>query len=334
MTTADTTTERPLYWRLWRSVPRELLFLLLGLPLAVVAFGTTVALFWTAVGSLFTFILGVVFLLGAMYVARAFGWLELRRLEFAGMPRIAEPVWVQREPGFWSWLKSMFGNGHYWLYLLYTSITNFVVTVVSWTLTLVWLGALFGPLGYLFWDRGFISVPGASSHIELIVTVVAMPVALATLPLLTHGLTLLHHYQSRLLLGAFTSDELRKQVGTLTESRGAAISAEGHSLRRLERDIHDGPQQRLVRLQMDLAAADRQLDVDPAKARVLIGEAMVQSREALEELRALSRGFAPPLLLDRGLVAALEGAAARSAIPTRVEGSLAHPIPQEIERNA
>jgi signal transduction histidine kinase len=117
---------------------------------------------------------------------------------------------------------------------------------------------------------------------------------------------------------------------------GAAISAEGHSLRRLERDIHDGPQQRLVRLQMDLAAADRQLDADPERARGLIAEAMEQSREALEELRALSRGFAPPILLDRGLIAALESAAVRSTVPTRVVSELPDgtELPQEIERNA
>jgi signal transduction histidine kinase len=118
-------------------------------------------------------------------------------------------------------------------------------------------------------------------------------------------------------------------------SRGAAIAAEGHSLRRLERDIHDGPQQRLVRLQMDLAAAERQLDTDPKKARGLITEAMAQSKEALEELRSLSRGFAPPLLLDRGLVAALESAADRSAVPVKIVDELGGAtLPQEIERNA
>ena len=137
---------------------------------------------------------------------------------------------------------------------------------------------------------------------------------------------------ARGVLAAFKSDALLKEVADLTDSRGAAISAEGHSLRRLERDIHDGPQQRLVRLQMDLAAAERQLDTDPEKARGLIAEAMEQSKEALEELRALSRGFAPPILLDRGLVAALESAADRAAIPTRVmserysPGALVEPL--------
>ncbi len=124
-----------------------------------------------------------------------------------------------------------------------------------------------------------------------------------TLPFITRGLTSLHNLVARGMLCAFRSEALKREVATLAESRSAAVSAEGTALRRLERDIHDGPQQRLVRMQMDLAAADRQLAQDPDAARTLIAEALQQSKDALDELRALSRGFAPPILLDRGLVA-------------------------------
>jgi signal transduction histidine kinase len=156
------------------------------------------------------------------------------------------------------------------------------------------------------------------------------------LPFITRGLTTMHWGIARVVLGAWKSEALGQQVRDLSDARGAASSAEGHSLRRLERDIHDGPQQRLVRLQMDLAAAERQLDEDPAKARALIAEAMQQSKDALEELRSLSRGFAPPILLDRGLVAALESAATRSPIPTTVTNLLPNglDLSEEIERNA
>ena len=71
------------------------------------------------------------------------------------------------------------------------------------------------------------------------------------------------------------------------------MQAEASTLRRLERDLHDGPQQRLVRLTMDLEATSRRLDDDPDKARPLLDEAIAQSREALAELRALSRGHRP-----------------------------------------
>lgn len=332
MTTTTETTTRALYWRLWAGVPRELIFLLLGLPIAVAAFLVTQTLFWSGVGSLFTFIVGVLCVVGAMYVARGLGWFELRRLEAARMPAIAEPVWRQREPGFWGWLRAMFGNGHYWLYLLYTAVTNFIVTLITWSLTVVWLAFIIGGATFWLWAE---QAGAAGDTRRMLFSILAGIVALASLPLLTRGLTLVHYYQSKLLLGAFASDSLRLQVGDLEVSRGAALSAEGHSLRRLERDIHDGPQQRLVRLQMDLAAADRQLATDPEKARELIAEAMAQSKDALDELRALSRGFAPPMLLDRGLVAALESAAARSTVPTRVVSELGEVVlPPEVERAA
>ena len=87
---------------------------------------------------------------------------------------------------------------------------------------------------------------------------------------------------------------------------------------------------------LDLAAAERKLDSDPDAARRLLAEARDQASDALEELRALSRGFAPPILLDRGLVAALDSAAARSVIPARVEGTLPadRALSPELERNA
>ncbi len=109
--------------------------------------------------------------------------------------------------------------------------------------------------------------------------------------------------------------ELRRQITGLQEQKQAAVSAEATALRRLERDIHDGPQQRLVRLAMDLGRARQQLDTDPQAARATIEEALGQTRETLDELRALSRGIAPPILTDRGLSSALAALGARSPVP-------------------
>jgi len=358
-TPMTTATESPSlvrrYGRMWKLVPRELGFLVLTLPIALAGFITTLTLFSTGVGTIVTFFIGVFLLIVALYVSRGFGTLELVRLQWAGRPRIESPQWPDATSrGFWGWLKSLLGSGHYWLYLLHTMVINFVVSLATWVVTIVWVSAAFSGVSYLIWeyslpDRGgewyfvtrfvddsaFGGTPFGTVVEILIVTLLGLLFA-ATLPFVTRGLVMLHDLIARGTLGAFASDGLRTQVGDLEASRGAAISAEGHSLRRLERDIHDGPQQRLVRLQMDLAAADRQLDNDPAAARTLIAEAMQQSKDALEELRALSRGFAPPILLDRGLVAALESAAVRSAIPVRVSSDLpdGFDLPQEIERNA
>ncbi|HEY9497650.1 MAG TPA: sensor domain-containing protein [Terrimesophilobacter sp.] len=347
------------YPQLWRRVPRELGFLLLAMPIATVGYGLTIALFSAGVGTLITFFLGVFLLAGLLYVSRAFGTLELVRLEWAGRPAITRPEWVL-ERGFWGWMRSLFSNGHYWLYALHTMIVNYVVSLVTWTITVVWVSVGLGGVSYWFWERfipegnnqwflsrwlfevfGDRGVNWRASGIDFngldnLLQFALGLLCLATLPFLTRGFVLLHHAIARGMLGAFKSETLKQKVVDLSASRGAAISAEGHSLRRLERDIHDGPQQRLVRLQMDLASAERQLDVDPSAARGLLAEARKQSQEALDELRALSRGFAPPILLDRGLVAALESLAARSTIPVAVVNTIddAVQLPQEIERNA
>lgn len=97
------------------------------------------------------------------------------------------------------------------------------------------------------------------------------------------------------------------------------MSAEAIALRRLERDIHDGPQQRLVRLAMDLGRAQQQWDTNPEAARQITAEALVQTQETLNELRALSRGIAPPILTDRGLPAALAALAARNTVEVELD---------------
>src|SRR6266540_490353 len=111
---------------------------------------------------------------------------------------------------------------------------------------------------------------------------------------------------------------VRDRIAVLEEQRAAAVSAEAAALRRLERDIHDGPQQRLVRLALDLGRAQRQLDNDPDAVRRTLDEALALTRETLDELRALSRGIAPPVLVDRGLPSALAALAGRSTVPVEL----------------
>ncbi|MFC6154242.1 sensor histidine kinase [Nocardioides yefusunii] len=113
------------------------------------------------------------------------------------------------------------------------------------------------------------------------------------------------------------------RVRRADEARAAAQSAEAVALRRLERDIHDGPQQRLVRLGMDLGRAKRLQTTDPERAELILDDALRQARDTLDELRSLSRGIAPPLLVDRGLGVALDELAARSAVPV----TMTHAVP-------
>lgn len=355
--TARPVASRPLYLRLWATVPREALYLLVTFPIAVVVFGVTIGLFSAAAGTIVTFFLGVFFLIGALYVSRGAGTVDRALLEFAGRPRIPAPDWRDdtARTGFLGWLKSLFGNIHYWLHLVWAMIVNFVVSTVSFTLIVTWIAVALGGLTSWIWlpfvpfeGRGFILSQWLAERVfrlgpvidvvaaEIVLQFVLGIVFAALLPFVSRGLTLVHWGVARGLLAGFGDADLARRVETLTESRSAAVAAEGTALRRLERDIHDGPQQRLVRLQMDLAAAERQLATDPDSARKLLDEARQQSKEALEELRALSRGFAPPILLDRGLVAALESLAIRSAVTVRVASTLPPELelPTELSRNA
>src|SRR5699024_10365966 len=140
---------------------------------------------------------------------------------------------------------------------------------------------------------------------------------LVTLGPVVRGLTVLHQSVARGLLSSRYQEQ--QQLLRTERSRAAGRSAESAALRRLERDLHDGPQQRLVRASMDLARVESLAGTDPEKARSVLRETRVQLGLTLDDLRRLSRGIAPPVLVDRGLPAALAELAAISPIPTTVE---------------
>lgn len=331
------------YLGLWARVPQELGFLLLNLPLAIASLTILSTVFFTGLGMLAVFV-GVFITVAALYIARAFGTLEIIRLRWAGRAEIKRPRWEKpgEDAGFWRLMLAPFADGHYWLYLLHGMVVAPIIGLISWTISFTWV--VVGLAAVTSWMRGswfrdesgdFSAhaavldwlFPGRDWQIDPIVgenvfDFLIGVVILLTLPLITRGLTALHHVIARGMLSAWRSEELSREVASLSASRGAAVLAEDQSLRRLERDIHDGPQQRLVRLQMDLASAERKIDSDPESAKVLLEEARAQARETLEELRALSRGFAPPILQDRGLLAGLESLAARSTIPVSLEFQL------------
>jgi signal transduction histidine kinase len=108
-------------------------------------------------------------------------------------------------------------------------------------------------------------------------------------------------------------------IEELRESRRRIVSAQDERARALERNIHDGAQQQLVALSVQLRLADSMVDRDPAKARELLGDLQARTGETLEELRDLARGIYPPLLADKGLPAALESQARRSPLPVAIE---------------
>jgi signal transduction histidine kinase len=138
------------------------------------------------------------------------------------------------------------------------------------------------------------------------------------------------------LLCTSESRQLRQQVQTLKDSRSAVLDVEASELRRIERDLHDGAQQRLVMLTIDLGLAGERIDADPEGAKRLVLEAQDEARGALAELRDLVRGIAPAILLDRGLVPAVGSIAARGPVPTTIQSGLdpAERLPPTVERAA
>jgi signal transduction histidine kinase len=128
--------------------------------------------------------------------------------------------------------------------------------------------------------------------------------------------------------------QLAARVQQLTESRAETVDTQAAELRRIERDLHDGAQARLVSLGMSLGLAEERLEHDPAFARQLLAEARTANTQALAELRDLVRGIHPPVLADRGLVGAVEALALTGAVPIKVHTNLDGRLPAPVESAA
>jgi signal transduction histidine kinase len=136
------------------------------------------------------------------------------------------------------------------------------------------------------------------------------------------------------LLTTSEKSRLALRVQHLTASRAETVDTQAAELRRIERDLHDGAQARLVALGMNLALAEEQLAHDPEAARALLGEARSASSDALAELRALVRGIHPPVLADRGLDGAVQALALACPAPVQVELDLPGRLPDPVESAA
>jgi signal transduction histidine kinase len=124
---------------------------------------------------------------------------------------------------------------------------------------------------------------------------------------------------------------LDKRVADLRTSRERILEAADAERRRIERDLHDGAQQRMVAVAVTLGLAQAQLEGNPEAAAQLIQQAREEAQLAVKELRELARGIHPALLSDRGLRAALEALAARAPVPIEITGVPEEPLPKPVE---
>ncbi|WP_240641161.1 sensor histidine kinase [Nocardioides ferulae] len=133
------------------------------------------------------------------------------------------------------------------------------------------------------------------------------------------------------LLTYGSTELLERRVQVLAQSRADVVDHSAAELRRLERDLHDGPQARLVALSMSLGMAEEMFDDDPEAARRRVGEARQATTAALGDLRSLVRGIHPPVLADRGLDGAVRALALDLTIPVDVTGGVPGRAPAPVE---
>lgn len=333
----------------------DTVYCLTGFPLALVGLVTVLAFVLPAF-PLTAALIGLPVLAFGLYVARAFADLHRRRLRRVVRSGVTRPRYkaellralrdsgAEHRPGWVRRLLAAPSDSQAWLDLLHVVLgwlpaaVAFVVTVAWWaagvgyTLDFTWGWAAFP------YDVGLSDLIGLPHQYGYYVAV-NMTVGLLFLvsaPFVVRGAAMLPAGFARLLLTRDRVTALQQRVEELTAGRQAAQAAEASALRRLERDIHDGPQQRLVRLTMDLSLAQRRMKSDPDAAAPLLAEAIEQTRETLDELRALSRGIAPPILADRGLGAALAAVTGRCTVPTELAVDLPDDgrLPESTENTA
>ncbi len=327
---------RPVRLRTWT----ELAYLLTGLPAGIVTFPVVVTGVATGVALLITLV-GIPVLVATVYADRGLAWVERRRAALVLGRPIADPVpRAPERPGALAWLKALAVDPQTWrdaawmLLLFVAGLVGFVIAVVVWGV------ALWGVTFPLYWwvlPHG--ALPQISGGADEFVDTWPLALAVGAGGLVLLGLAPwvcapLAHGQARLarlLLGPSERNRLERRVGELARTRSAAVDAQTSELRRIERDLHDGAQARMVSVTMDLGRAREKLDADPEAARELVESAHAEARTAIADLRRLVGGIAPAVLTDRGLDAALSALVASCRIPVSLDVRLDGRVPSAVE---
>ncbi|MFJ3201767.1 sensor histidine kinase [Streptomyces sp. NPDC086989] len=261
---------------------KETIHLLVNLPFALVGFVYTVTMV-AVTGGLSVTAIGLPLLAAGLLASRQLGRLERARARVMLGVRVEEPTPLpgpRRAGGFFPWLWAGVKDPVAWRTVLY-ELVRLPWGVLTFTVALVGL-------------------------------LVLWPV----LPYVTRALSNVDRLMVRALLSP--SDELERRIAELESDRGVVVDTAAADLRRIERDLHDGAQARLVALAMGLGLAKEKLLEDPDAAAAMVDEAHGEVKLALQELRDLARGIHPAVLTDRGLDAALSSVASRCLVPVKV----------------
>ncbi len=341
----------PFELRTWK----ETIHLFLNMPIGIATFTIIVTGFATGFGLLITLV-GIPILIAMLYVSRAMGWFERARAKL--LLDLGVPSPYRSDPRRDTWWRPFLSKASdpatwtevvYHLLLLPIGVITFTVAFSFWALGImslflpVYAWALPGPV-HLFdsWVRVTVDTPThiqtfgggpgwvIDTPIEYVAMVLIGAVVILITPWIVRGLATANRALVRGMLGR----DLTARLQRVTASRDAAVDLAAQDRRQIERDLHDGVQQRLVSLAMDLGRAKEKLDTDPERAKELVDEAHEEAKRAITEVRDLARGIHPAVLTDRGLDAALSALAARSAVPVDVHVDVSERPPASVEAAA
>jgi signal transduction histidine kinase len=308
---------RPLTRACWRETG----YLILGFVTGTIGFTFLVAAASTAFG-LAILIIGLPIAVLLAHIDRWWCGIERWRAALVLGAEIPARYRPPRGEGSISRWLSVLGDRQTWLDALWMLVA-FPVGLIGFTVTVSAWSAAFGLLTAPIW---FWSIPGWIHHHVIATSILAPFLAVPAAVLaawLVRGLALAQAHLAAAMLGPNRTEALEQRVQTLAETRAGAVDAATTELQRVERDLHDGAQARLVALAMDLGMAEQRLaHADPQAALEHVASARGQAQAAMSELRDLVRGIGPSILHDRGLDAALTALVAGRHPPVRISVDL------------
>ncbi|OCB55216.1 histidine kinase [Mycobacterium vulneris] len=297
------------------------------IPLSIMVIG------FSSIPSVIGFVLSAVVFI---YLMRGVEWVERARSEAVfGLGIGVPPRQLSPHSGFQGWAhqlwldisSSRFWKGfcHHYLRMIYDMLATGLAFAL---LTFAFLGpAASVAIRQSDRDAGLIFLSPPIAWLLAIVAVIAAVAILIFAPAMDAAI-------DRWLLPPSPTAALEYQVNALADARQGAVSSAQTERHRIERDLHDSVQPRLVSLAMTIGLAQTKLDSDPPAAKALIAEAHDDAKSALVELRNVVRGIAPTILSDRGLDAALSSVVQRaetSGVPTTLQVELPRRLPDEVE---
>jgi len=313
---------------------------LMDIVIGTITFTVIVVLGALSLALLITFPLALPFVWALFVSARVMSAVERSRMAALLGERLTDPVppLVARTP--WRRLVERVRSVDRWREIAYhvLALPRGIVTTLG--ATVAWCGSA----ALLLMPLYVSDLPGGTAKFWLFevgpgpaafaATAVGLVGLVAVAPWVTRALVRLDAITARWLLTPRRRDELGEQVGRLETRRAAAVDSAEAERRRIERDLHDGAQQRLVALAMGLGAARQRLETDPESGARLVADAHEEAKAALKEIRDLVRGIHPVILEDRGLDAALSAVVARSPVPVSLDVAVAERPSSTVESAA